>query len=101
MKTGSINLSSVRTFGGIVPLSGFVTIQMLCTNLSASTTFSVQISLDKTSWDTIIVNDSDYQGTLSDDVPFVQTFNLGPAIPFRIVFDGSTTGDVTYKHNGL
>jgi hypothetical protein len=101
MKAGTINLAAVRTFGGVVPLSGLMTIQMLSTNLSGNTTFSVQTSLDKMNWDIIQVNDADYQGTLVDDAAFVQTFNLGPSIYFRVVLDGATTGSVEYKHNGL
>lgn len=101
MKAGTINLAAVRTFGGVVPLSGLVTIQMLSADLSGNTTFSVQTSLDKTNWDVIQVNDTDYQGTLVDDAAFVQTFNLGPSIYFRVVLDGATTGSVAYKHNGL
>ena len=51
MKSGSISLGTTREFGGVVPLKGVVTIQLLSTDLSGNTTFSVQTSLNKTSWD--------------------------------------------------
>lgn len=101
MKTGSIALGTTRIIQGVVKLTGVITIQLLCNDLSASTTFSVQTSLDKTNWDIIQVNGGDYQGTLVDDAPFVQSFNLGPSIYFKVVFDGVTTGTVAYIHNGL
>lgn len=101
MKSGSIVLGTTRVFNGVVPLSGIITIQLLSTNLSAGTTFSVQTSLDKTNWDIIQVAGEDYSGSLADDVPFVQSFNLGPSIYFKVVFDGVTTGTVAYIHTGL
>ena len=101
MKTGSIVLASTRVINGVVPLSGVVTIQLLCTNLSGNTTFSVYLSLDKTNWDVVQVFDVDWQGTLVDDAAFVQSFNLGPGVYFKVQFDGSTTGTVAYIHNGL
>lgn len=101
MKSGSISLGTTREFGGVVPLKGVVTIQLLSTDLSGNTTFSVQTSLNKTSWDVIQVAGEDYSGTLADDVAFVQSFNLGPSVYFKVVFDGVTTGTVAYIHSGL
>ena len=101
MKQGSIALGTTREINGVVKLNGIVSIQLLCDDLSGDTTFSIQTSLDKTNWDIIQVSGEDFSGTLSDGTPFIQSFNLGPSIYFKVVFDGATTGTLAYIHSGL
>lgn len=96
---GSIVLATARNFGAVVPLKGVVTVQMLSTNLSASTTFRLQLSLDKTNWDTAQEGGTDITDTLVDDAVMIKSFEADPGIYWRILFDGATTGTVAYIYN--
>lgn len=99
MKTGTINLASVREIEGTTTKQRSFTIQLLSTDLSADTTVNLQISLDGTNWDNAQESGSDIALTLSDDTPLVVSFAIDPGIYFKILFGGATTGTVIYKHN--
>lgn len=96
MKTGSIVLASVRSFGGIVPLDGRFSIQLLSENLSANTTFNLQFSLDKTNWCNAQESGVDITFTLVDDAPNLKSFEADPGIYWRVLAAGATTGTVNY-----
>ena len=100
MITGTIDLEVKRSFAGIVSLTGVVTIQLDSNNLSGDTSFAIETSLDKNNWDAISVSGQDYQETLSANNTFVQSFRIAPSIYFRVLFNGSTTGNVAYIHTG-
>lgn len=97
--TGSILLATVRSFGAAVPLKGVLTVQMLSANLSANTTFNLQLSLDKTNWDNAQESGTDISDTLVDDVTMIKSFEIDPGIYWRILFAGETTGTVDYIYN--
>lgn len=99
LKTGSIILGTIRYFTGIVPLRGRYTIQMLSTNLSGNTIWNLQVSVDGTSWENAKELGTDISDTLVDDLVQVRTFEGNPGDKFKILFDGATTGTVTYKLN--
>lgn len=96
MKSGSINLATVRYINGIVPLNGLFGVQLLCDNLSGNTTFNLQFSKDKISWSNAKESGSDISGTLSDGVPVYESFAGVPRNYYRILFAGATTGTVEY-----
>lgn len=97
--TGAINLATVRSFGAAVPLKGIVSVQMLSENLSADTTWSLQLSLDKTNWDNAQESGTDISDTLVDDTVMIKSFEADPGIWWRILFAGATTGTVAYIYN--
>ena len=98
MKDGQINLATVREFTGKTPSNGELTIQMKSTNLSASTTFSFQLSLNGVGWGTAQENGTDITDTLVVNVDKIKSFSVVPDILFKIKFDGVTTGIVTYTY---
>lgn len=97
--TGSIVLATARNFGAAVPLKGVFTVQMLCANLSAGTTFNLQFSLDKVNWDNAQESGTDISDTLVDDTVMIKSFEADPGIYWRIIFAGATTGTVAYIYN--
>jgi hypothetical protein len=101
IKTGSIVLGTIRYFTGKVPSRGKFTIQMLSTDLSAETTFNVQISADGLEFDNAYELGEAVTGTIADDVTTVKTYEGNPGDTFKILFAGVTTGTVNYKINGV
>ena len=100
MKDGQINLATVREFTGQVPSNGELTIQIKSADLSASTTFSFQLSLNGSGWDIAQENGTDITDTLVANEDKIKSFSVVPNILFKIKFDGVTTGIVTYTHTG-
>ena len=102
MKSGSIALGTTRVIQGVVPLTGRFSVQMLSANLSADTTFNLQFSLDGTNWDNAMdTTGSDISDTLVQSATKVVSYDAAPAISFRILFAGVTTGTVAYNTTGL
>lgn len=96
MKTGSIVLASVRSFGGIVPLEGRFSIQLLSANLSADTTFNLQFSLDKTNWCNAQEAGTDVTFILVNSTTIVRSYEADSTIYWRVLAAGATTGTVNY-----
>ncbi len=101
MKTGSIVLETVRYFTGIVPSKGSFSIELLSTNLSGDTTFSVQGSLSGDNWDNLQESGTDITDTLVNDTVMVKSFTADAGTKIKILFAGATTGTVTYTTNLL
>ena len=101
MKDGQINLATVREFTGQVPTSGELAIQMKSADLSASTTFSFQLSLNGVDWDIAQESGTDITDTLTANDTKIKSVSAVPNILFKIKFDGVTTGTVAYIHTGL
>ncbi len=97
VKSGSIVLGTIRYFGDTVPQNGFFTVQMLCNNLSAGTTYNLQFSLDGIEWANAQESGTDITGTLADDVTKVIPIQTSPGIRWKILFAGVTTGTVNYQ----
>lgn len=96
MKSGSINLATVRYINGIVPLNGLFGVQLLCDNLSGNTTFNLQFSKDKVSWANAKEGGTEITGTLVDGTPAYEAFSGVPKTYYKILFAGATTGTVEY-----
>jgi len=96
MKKESIDLSVVRIISGIVPPKGRFSFQLMSTNLSASTTFSLQFSLDNKDWDTAQESGADVTDTLVVNECKIKSFESDPMVHWRVLFSGVTTGVVTY-----
>lgn len=96
MKSGSINLATVRYIRGIVPLNGLFAVQLLCENLSGNTTFNLQFSNDKENWANAKEAGTDISGTLVDDTVNFNAFSGVPRTYYQILFAGATTGTVEY-----
>lgn len=101
MRTGSIVLGTIRYFTAKIPSRGKLTIQLLSENLSAETTFNVQISADGTAFQNAQEAGTDITGTIADDVTTVKTYEGNPGDTVKILFAGATTGTVSYVINGV
>jgi hypothetical protein len=101
LKSGSIVLATVRSFTGIVPLRGSFTVQMLSADISGSTVFNLQFSLDGTNWDNAQESGTDIYDTLVQSATMIKSFEADPGIYFRILFAGVTTGTVNYVISGV
>jgi len=99
-KAGSIVLASTRVIQGVVPQNGSFSIQLLCANLSAETTFNLELSCDKTNWDIAQEAGTDIVDSIVDDVTKVKSFDADPGMFWQIKFAGVTTGTVNYVING-
>jgi hypothetical protein len=97
--SGSIVLASVREITGIVPLDGRFSVQLLSTNLSGETTLNLYLSADGTNWDIAQEAGADIEDSIVDDVTKVLSFEADPAMYYKIVFAGATTGTVSYVKN--
>lgn len=95
-KTGSIDLGVSRVIGLISPLDGNFAIQMLSSDISASTTFSLEVSLDKTNWDVAEEAGSEITDTLVQSETKVKIIESADQLYFRVKFDGASTGTVNY-----
>lgn len=101
MKSGSINLGATRFITGRVPQTGRATIQMLSANVSATTTFGLELSVDGVDFDVATESGTDVTDTLVVDEAKVFSFVADPGLKFRINFADATTGVVTYHTTGL
>lgn len=101
MKTGSINLATVRYIRGVVPLNGLFSIQLKSTDLSASTDFNLQYSNDKTDWCNASEGGVEITSTLVQSETNYNAFSGVPGTHFQILFSGATTGNVNYVNNSL
>jgi len=99
-KSGSIVLATTRVIQGVVPANRMFSIQLLCNNLSAETTFNLEVSCDKTSWDIAQEAGTDIADTIVDDVAKLKSFEADPGLYWQIKFAGATTGTVNYVING-
>ena len=99
--SGSIVLGTTRVINGVVPLRGRFSIQLLCDNLSAETTFYLEMSADKTNYDVATENGVDIEDSILDGVAKFRAFEGNPGDYWRIRFDGATTGTVAYIVNAV
>lgn len=95
-RTGSIDLGVSRVIGLISPLDGNFAIQMLSSDISASTTFSLEVSLDGTNWDVAQEAGTDITDTLVQSETKVKIVETADKLYFRVIFAGATTGNVSY-----
>lgn len=97
MTTGTIDLSSVREIPAQRANGGTMAFQLLSTDLSASTDFDLRVSIDGTNWDIATDAGTDVTDSLTaNDVKIMQV-ELVSGIFYKVVFGGTTTGNVTYK----
>lgn len=101
MKTGSINLATVRFVNGVIPSKGRFTIELMSEDLSAETTFNVQISASGDNYANAQESGADIEGTIANSTATVKTYEGNPGDRFKILFAGATTGNVSYVINGL
>lgn len=95
-KSGSIDLSVTRVIEMISPLDSNFAIQLLSSDVSATTTFSLDVSLDGTNWDVAEEAGADITDTLVQSETKVKIIETANRIYFRINFAGTTTGTVNY-----
>lgn len=93
---GSISLATARSFAGVVPAYGSFTVQMGSSDLSASTVWNLQFSLDGINWDNAQEYGIDISDTLVQSDVVIRLFNADAGLNFRILFAGATTGTVNY-----
>ena len=97
--TGTIDLESVRYISFISRKQRSFTIELYSEDLSDDTTFSIQQSVGGTNFDTSQDAGTDISETLSDSTAFCKSYECDPGIYFKVVFEGATTGNVSYKIN--
>lgn len=95
-KTGTIDLSETReiTFRGNI--NGLLNVFLFSGDVSADTTFTLEESGDDTNWDTSQEAGSDISDTLVQSEAMSKSFELIPGLYYKILFAGSTTGNVSY-----
>lgn len=96
---GTIDLSEVREIGFISRQKGSFTVELFSANLSGDTVFTLQHSVTGDHFDVAQDAGEDISETLVDDTAFVKSYEVDPAVHFKIVFEGLTTGDVDYSIN--
>lgn len=97
--TGSINLAStllIPATAGRKLAYGICTVQMRSTNISATTTFYLEFSLDGTNWDIAEEGGVDISSTLVQSVTKLLSFESTPGVYWRIRFSSGATGTVNY-----
>lgn len=98
--TGTLNLASSRYIAiGQARTRGSFSIQMKSTDVSETTTFTLEVSADNTNWDTAEESGTEISDTLVQSATKVKSFEVDPAMYFRINFAGATTGSVAYIIN--
>jgi len=97
--SGSIVLSTIRSFGRTINTKKTFSIQLLSSNLSADTTCRLQFSLDKTNWCNAQESGADVTFILANNTVLIKSFESDPELFWRILFDGVTTGTVNYIIN--
>jgi len=98
-KTGTIALGTIRVIEFASPSDESFTIQLLSSDLSADTTFTLEQSMDGTNWDVSEESGTEISETLSQATTYCKSFDCDAGVYFRINFAGSTTGDVDYVIN--
>lgn len=101
MKSGTINLASVRTITGVTPSDGRFSVQLLSADLSADTTVYLDLSLDGTNWGVAQESGADVSDTIVAATTKVISYSVDQGVYFRVRLDGATTGSVAYLTNGL
>lgn len=97
--TGTIDLSEglVIPEEGLMKLNGqTASIQLLSANISATTNFSLEFSLDGTNWDVANEGGSDVTDSLVQSETKILSFEGDPGIFYRIKLATGSTGDVAY-----
>lgn len=101
LTTGSIDLSSVREIEATFPLDGIFSIDMLSSDVSETTTFSVQGSVGGTNYDILQDSGTDITDTLVvDETKYIAVAGR-PGDKVKIVFAGSSTGNVAYNWRAI
>lgn len=98
-RSGTIDLSVSRIIAGVTPTDGRFSVQMLSDDVSATTTFNLEFSLDGTNWDVAVDNGTDVSDTLVLDETKLVSYESDSGLNFRIIFIGATTGTVNYIVN--
>ena len=92
---------TIRYFSGKIPSRGRFTIQMLSDDLSADTTWNLEVSADGITFANAQESGIDISGTLVAQEPTVRTFEGNPGDTWQITFAGATTGVVEIVVNGV
>lgn len=97
MRSGplTLNLAVSRSFEFVRANQDKIAIHMDGA-LSGDTTFTLQFSLTGVKWDSAKVGDTAITGTLTTAGTVVLPIEVMEGMLYRIVFDGVTTGTVTY-----
>ena len=99
-KTGTIDLNEGRVISiGQARPRGKFSIQMKSTDVSETTTFTLEVSADNSNWDTAEESGTEISDTLVQSATKVLSVEVDPYMYFRINFAGSTTGSVAYVIN--
>lgn len=76
---------------------GTCAIQLVSSDLSADTTFSVQVSVDGLYYDIATANGTDVTDTLVANTSKVIQLEMVHNLYYKLVFDGVTTGTIIVK----
>lgn len=98
--TGTIDLSVTKIIGQRSTKLDAFSFQLLSSDLSASATFVVEISLDNTNWD---VAETSEGAAITFDLVSTETMvkiiDSDRGVFFRVRFTGIETGNVAYIFN--
>lgn len=97
--SGSVDLSSslyVPTSAGQRLVYGLGSIQMLSSDISDTTAFYLELSLDQTNWDNAVELGVDVEDTLVRSETKVVNFESTVGIYWRIRFANGNTGNISY-----
>lgn len=98
--TGSQALATSRYYpssSGVQMSRKRIGVQFTSSDLSAETTFAPEISLDGTSWDVAVENNTDLSHKISANSPFVRIYEMDKGVYVRWNMAGVTTGTIAYK----
>ena len=100
MKKGTIDLSEglyVPAESGVQAKRQICSIQMKSTDLSAETTFSLELSAGDGVWSAALDGSGEaVTGALVANTPKLLSYELDPALEYRVKFASGNTGNISY-----
>lgn len=90
----TVTLATSRVLPARKANGGTLAIQMKSLDLSADTTFTVDISVDGISYDTATANGADISDTLKANETKVLPLEMVAGIWYKVTFAGVTTGTI-------
>lgn len=97
--SGSVDLAAslhLPTSAGQRLVYGLGSVQMLSADISATTTFYLELSVDQTNWDIAVESGTDVSDTLVKAETKIVNFESTVGIYWRIRFESGNTGTVNY-----
>ena len=98
---GTINLAVTREIVTVIPSSGIFSIDMFSDDISATTTFTIELSVGGTVYDVAQESGSDISDTLVVDEGKYVAITGKPGDKIKVNFAGATTGSVSYNYNAV